>query len=24
LATRNFKERGYKNVRRPIWPLDDI
>ncbi|SED91541.1 Microcystin degradation protein MlrC, contains DUF1485 domain [Rhizobiales bacterium GAS188] len=24
LSTRNFKERPYKNVRRPIWPLDDI
>lgn len=24
LSTRNFKERPYKNIRRPIWPLDDI
>jgi microcystin degradation protein MlrC len=24
LSTRNFKERPYKKVRRPIWPLDDI
>jgi microcystin degradation protein MlrC len=24
LSTRNFKERPYKNVRRPIWPLDAI
>jgi microcystin degradation protein MlrC len=24
LSTRNFKERPYKNVRRPIWPLDTI
>lgn len=24
LATRNFKERPYKSVRRPIFPLDDI
>lgn len=24
LSTRNFKERGYAHVRRPIWPLDDI
>jgi microcystin degradation protein MlrC len=24
LSTRNFKTRGYKNVRRPIFPLDEI
>ena len=24
LATRNFRERPYRHVRRPIWPLDDI
>lgn len=24
LSTRNFTERPYRNVRRPIWPLDDI
>jgi microcystin degradation protein MlrC len=24
LSTRNFKERPYRNVRRPIFPLDDI
>ncbi|WP_439499081.1 M81 family metallopeptidase [Bosea sp. (in: a-proteobacteria)] len=24
LSTRNFKERPYKKVRRPIFPLDDI
>jgi microcystin degradation protein MlrC len=24
LSTRNFKERPYRHVRRPIWPLDDI
>ena len=24
LSTRNFKERPYRAVRRPIWPLDDI
>ena len=24
LSTRNFKERPYKNIRRPIWPLDAI
>jgi microcystin degradation protein MlrC len=24
LATRNFKDRGYRHVRRPIWPLDDL
>jgi microcystin degradation protein MlrC len=24
LCTRNFKERPYQNVRRPIFPLDDI
>ncbi|WP_162820378.1 M81 family metallopeptidase [Microvirga calopogonii] len=24
LSTRNFKERPYKSVRRPIWPLDAI
>jgi microcystin degradation protein MlrC len=24
LSTRNFRTRGYKNVRRPIFPLDDI
>jgi microcystin degradation protein MlrC len=24
LSTRNFKERPYKKVRRPIWPLDAI
>jgi len=24
LSTRNFKERPYRKVRRPIWPLDDI
>lgn len=24
LSTRNFKERPYKKIRRPIWPLDDI
>ncbi len=23
LCTKNFKERPYKKVRRPIWPLDD-
>lgn len=24
LSTRNFKERPYKKIRRPIWPLDPI
>ena len=24
LSTRNFTERPYRKVRRPIWPLDDI
>ncbi|MXQ12122.1 M81 family metallopeptidase [Microvirga makkahensis] len=24
LSTRNFKERPYRKIRRPIWPLDDI
>lgn len=24
LSTRNFKERPYRHVRRPIWPLDDF
>ncbi|MGO4571111.1 M81 family metallopeptidase [Microvirga sp. 2TAF3] len=24
LSTRNFKERPYKKVRRPIWPLDAV
>lgn len=24
LSTRNFKERPYRKVRRPIWPLDPI
>ncbi|WP_414474540.1 M81 family metallopeptidase [Microvirga sp. M2] len=24
LSTRNFRERPYKKVRRPIWPLDEI
>lgn len=24
LSTRNFKERPYKKIRRPIWPLDAI
>ena len=24
LSTRNFKERPYRRVRRPIWPLDEI
>lgn len=24
LSTRNFKERPYRRVRRPIWPLDDL
>ncbi|SCY82327.1 M81 family metallopeptidase [Microvirga guangxiensis] len=24
LSTRNFMERPYKNIRRPIWPLDAI
>ncbi|MBL8587916.1 MAG: M81 family metallopeptidase [Methylobacteriaceae bacterium] len=24
LSTRNFRERPYRRVRRPIWPLDDI
>ena len=24
LSTRNFKERPYKNIRRPIWPLDPL
>lgn len=24
LSTRNFKERPYRKIRRPIWPLDEI
>jgi microcystin degradation protein MlrC len=24
LSTRNFMERPYKNIRRPIWPLDAV
>lgn len=24
LSTRNFKERPYKKIRRPIWPLDPL
>jgi microcystin degradation protein MlrC len=24
LSTRNFKQRPYRNIRRPIWPLDAI